>query len=417
MKIKGTAMNRICAALLVAFPLAAAAQEAPSWKFSGYGTVGLAHSDNRQADYLIDEFKPNGPGYTHAWSADVDSRLGLQLSGQFTPSLSAVVQVLAQQDENNSYRPELEWANVRWQPTPEFSLRAGRIVLPVFMMTDTRRIGYATPWVRPPVEMYAMVPVSHNDGVDASYRLEIGSAANTFQLAAGQWQHDFPTATGYGGGTAKAKRIVEFIDTFEQGPLLLRLGYGQAQLEIPQFSVARESLLAFGPLGEPLANRYLPPTMHLKYLGVGMTYDPGNWFVMGEWGRFQTKSLLGTKVAWYGSAGYRIGKFTPYVTYARASADSNTSDPGIPLAGLPPPVAAGAATINALLNMQLNLLPRQRTVSVGARWDFAKNAAFKVQYDHVDLDAGSTGTFGNVQPGFQPGGRVGIFSAVVDFVF
>ena len=26
-------------------------------------------------------------------------------------------------------------------------------------------------------------------------------------------------------------------------------------------------------------------------------------------------------------------------------------------------------------------------------------------------------TFGNIQPGFQPGGRVGIFSAVVDFVF
>jgi len=265
--------------------------------------------------------------------------------------------------------------------------------------------------------MYAMVPVSHNDGVDASYRLELGSAANTFQLTAGQWKHDFPTATGYGGGTAKARGIVDFVDTFEQGPLTLRLGIGQARLEIPQFSEARDAILAFGPLGAPLADRYLPPTMQLKYVGVGASYDPGNWFVMGEWGRFSSNSLLGTKVAWYGSAGYRIGKFTPYVTYARASADSNTSDPGIPLAGLPPPVAAGAAMLNAALNMELNLLPRQRTVSVGARWDFAKNAAFKVQYDHVDLDAGSTGTFGNIQPGFQPGGRVGIFSAVVDFVF
>jgi len=149
-------MNRRHAALLLALPLAAWAQEAPSWKFSGYGTVGVAHSDNRQADYLIDEFKPNGPGYTRSWSPDVDSRLGLQLSAQFTPTLSAVVQVLSKQDENNSYRPELEWANVRWQPTPEFSLRAGRIVLPVFMVTDTRWVGYSNPWVRPPVEMYAM---------------------------------------------------------------------------------------------------------------------------------------------------------------------------------------------------------------------------------------------------------------------
>jgi len=74
-------------------------------------------------------------------------------------------------------------------------------------------------------------------------------------------------------------------------------------------------------------------------------------------------------------------------------------------------------SVNGLLNQQLNLIPRQSTLSVGARWDFAKNAAFKVQYDHVNLDAGSTGTFGNFQPGFQPGGRAGIFSVVVDFVF
>ena len=87
-------MKRRYAALLLALPLVAWGQELPSWKFSGYGTVGLAHSDNNQADYLIDEFKPNGPGYTHAWSADVDTRLGLQFSAQFTPTVSAVVQVL-----------------------------------------------------------------------------------------------------------------------------------------------------------------------------------------------------------------------------------------------------------------------------------------------------------------------------------
>src|SRR4051794_21934574 len=107
-------MNRRYATLLLALPLAALAQEAPSWKFSGYGTVGAVHSDNREADYLVDAFKPNGPGYTHAWSTDVDTRLGLQLTGQITPALSMVVQVLAQQNAENSYRPAVEWANLRW---------------------------------------------------------------------------------------------------------------------------------------------------------------------------------------------------------------------------------------------------------------------------------------------------------------
>jgi hypothetical protein len=69
------------------------------------------------------------------------------------------------------------------------------------------------------------------------------------------------------------------------------------------------------------------------------------------------------------------------------------------------------------LNQQLNLLPRQNTFSAGVRWDFYKNAALKLQYDRVDIDPGSRGTFGNVQPGFQPGGQVQLFSAAVDFVF
>ena len=75
----------------------ARADDRSMFSFSGYGTVGIAHSSNGEADYLVDEFKPNGPGHTHEWSADVDTRLGLQGLAQFTPQLSAVVQVITQQ--------------------------------------------------------------------------------------------------------------------------------------------------------------------------------------------------------------------------------------------------------------------------------------------------------------------------------
>src|SRR5438105_13944045 len=121
----------------------AAAETAVS--FSGYGTVGAVHSDNDQGDYLVDAFKPNGPGASHSWSADVDSRFGAQVSAQFTPQISAVLQVLSQQRFDNSYRPTVEWANLKYDVTPDLSVRAGRVVLPVFMVTDSRRVGYANP--------------------------------------------------------------------------------------------------------------------------------------------------------------------------------------------------------------------------------------------------------------------------------
>lgn len=173
----------------------------------------------------------------------------------------------------------------------------------------------------------------------------------------------------------------------------------------------------FGPRGAELADRYGINDKRVSFLGFGATYDPGQWFVMGEWARFKTNSLLGDKVAWYASGGYRFGKVTPYLTYARIKADSPTSDPGLPVTGLPPDFAATAAFLNATLNAQLGLIPRQSTTSAGLRWDFWRNAALKLQYDRVDLAEGSRGTFGNVQPGFRRGGSVDVYSAAVDFLF
>jgi hypothetical protein len=59
----------------------------------------------------------------------------------------------------------------------------------------------------------------------------------------------------------------------------------------------------------------------------------------------------------------------------------------------------------------------QKTVSIGGRWDFARNAALKLQLDRTHLGAGSSGALINVQPGFQPGGKFTVFSAAIDFVF
>jgi len=62
----------------VAAAQAALAAAADDWwtgaiSFSGYGTFGVVRSSERNADYLVDAFKPTGPGFTHEWSPDVES--------------------------------------------------------------------------------------------------------------------------------------------------------------------------------------------------------------------------------------------------------------------------------------------------------------------------------------------------------
>jgi hypothetical protein len=87
------------------------------------------------------------------------------------------------------------------------------------------------------------------------------------------------------------------------------------------------------------------------------------------------------------------------------------------LAALPPYLAGAAAGLNAGLNVVLATVPVQNSLSVGARWDFAKSADLKVQFDQVRLHAGSPGTLINLQPGFRPGGKFNLFSATIDFVY
>jgi hypothetical protein len=408
----------VAAAVLAACGAAHADDDGPKLKLSGYGTIGVAHSDSRDADYLVDSFKPNGPGFTRAWNADTDSRLGLQASAELSPRLSAVLQVISQQRYDGSYRPTIEWANVKYSPVPDLSLRAGRIVLPVFMVTDSRRVGYANPWVRPPVELYSMVPVTSSDGVDASYRMTLSpSTSDTLEVTGGRSDAHFPPSQGLGTGTAEVRRIFAIANTLESGFATARLNYGQARLTIPEYRVFEDAFRQFGPAGAAIAERYGVDDKLVKFVGAGVSYDPGPWFAMAEWAQFDTHSIIGKKSAWYVSAGHRWNKFTPYVTYAKLNGLSNTSDPGIPLAGLPPPVAAAAGQLNAVLNSQLAVLPSQSTVSLGVRWDLLRSAALKLQYDRVALGSGSHGVFGNIQPGFEPGSTVHLISATFDFVF
>lgn len=395
----------------------AAFAQSPAWSFSGYGTLGVVRSGDDRADYLVDSFKPSGPGHTREWSPEVDSRLAGQATASFTPALSAVVQVIVQQRHDESWQPRVEWANVRWQAADDLSIRAGRMVLPVFMLTDTRRVGYAYPWVRPPVEMYSLVPVTTTDGFEASWQLAAGDTRTTLQLSTGRSDSSFPTASGFDAGRAEARDLAKIAAIVERGPLSVRADYGRATLTIAALEPFFDGFRAFGAAGEAIADRYAVRDRRVSFVGLGASYDPGPWFAMGEWARFDTRSILGKKEAWYASAGARFGKVTPYATWSRIRMLGERSHPGLPVAGLPAEAAALAAALNAALNRQLALGPMQGTVSVGLRWDAWRNASVKLQYDRVDVAAGSMGTFGNVQPGFESGPRVGIFSAAVDFVF
>jgi hypothetical protein len=63
-----------------------------------------------------------------------------------------VVQAVSYYNHAGNYEPELTWAFISYAPVPDMKVRAGRLGWDVYMLSDSRNVGYSYLWVRPPVD-------------------------------------------------------------------------------------------------------------------------------------------------------------------------------------------------------------------------------------------------------------------------
>jgi hypothetical protein len=384
----------------------------PAWSLSGFGTIGAVHSSERNADYTANVMRADGAGATRNWSPNVDSRLGAQLDLSLNRHWSAVLQVVSEQGLDNSYHPRVEWANVKYQATPELALRFGRIALPMFLTADYRKVGYIYPWVRPPVEGYGALPISSSDGVDATLRWSAGPVRNASQLFYGRDELAVPAPLH-----ASARNIVGLSNTADWGALSMRANVISAEVTTDIGAALFDAFEAFGAEGRAIARRYEIDHKHASIASIGVNYDPGRWFLMAEASRSRTDSLLGATRSAYASAGLRLGSFTPYLSMSRVRATSPTREAGLPVAGLPSALAAQVGELNGGLNLLLATIPQQTSQAAGLRWDLAANMALKLQYDRVTPHHGSRGTLINLTPAFRSGQTAHVTSVALDFVY
>lgn len=411
--VRGVGGVLVVAAALLVPDEATLAQESdrPSLSFNAYGTLGLVYSTEEHADFVENPLRPDGPGHSETLSPDVDSRLGGQVAAHLAKGLDVVFQVVAEQTVEDDYTPHLEWAYVRYDLTPDLSVRAGRTPVEAFLVSEFRKVSYANTWVRPPVELYGMVPVFSGEGIDLSWRSEPGDWTNTLQVSYGRSEGDFP------GGSAEASSVWGANNTLQRGALTLRVGAATGELDIDAFDPFMDAFRAFGPEGTALAEEYEVDATRYYFASAAAEYDPGPWFARGELGWGDFNSILGEKLAGYVSGGRRLGALTPYLTYSRVGALSRTSVEGLPLAGVPPERRESAAQLNSALNFVLQSTPIQQNLSLGARWDYRPGMALKLQLDLIDMLENSPGSFINTQPGFERGGSAQVVSLATGFVF
>lgn len=366
----------------------------PTYSFSGFGTAAAVHSNEKNADFTGSVFQPNGAGHTRSVTTNPDSKLGAQLNAAFNEKLSAVVQVVSQYQYDASFTPQLEWANVAYKPTTDLTLRAGRIALPAYLMSESRLVGYAHTWMRPPQEVYSILPLTSNDGVDISYRHALGSARNTVHAYYGTNK-----AKVAGGGTADAKVSWGLNSTLEMGSLTLRVAYSFLNEELTVDSLVP----LFSAMSPALREKYNISDMDTTTLALGVMYDPGDWFVMSEFVDYKGAAILSDSRSWYVAGGYRMGAFTPYLIHSRVKASIQ--------------LESNAGMLNGAINSTLYATsPTQTTSAVGLRYDVMKNVAVKAQYDRLKTGGNSNGRL-KAHPGYVSGSSQDVVSLGVDFVF
>lgn len=375
MKSKYPMVAAAVVAICGALPTQSWAGVEDKFTFSGFGTFGGVVTNEDEVDFRRDQ-QPDGANKTIDTGVDTD--LGVQLTFQANSWLSATVQGLAMKRLDHDKNMEIEWAFVKATPLPGLTVRAGRMAMPTFLVSDSRNVGYANTWLRAPTEVYGLALVPRLEGGDVTYSREVGSVRVTGTVLAG---HAVANAVG------------------QQFPMHDVLG-GNLQLQKGAFTIRA---------GHVAGDTQISPVELDKYTfnGIGVSYDKGNVLAQGEYVQRRSEHYYNTASAdgWYAMGGYRFGAFTPYATLASTKPHLSDSEP---------PSAFGMIS------------GKQQSFAAGVRWDATSFAALKFQVEHVDADGTNGISFNKPGPEIVPTlpnsmfisvDSVNVISATVDFVF
>ncbi|MGM0680095.1 MAG: hypothetical protein ACQESY_09550, partial [Pseudomonadota bacterium] len=94
-----------------------------------------------------------------------DNDIGLQFSTAVSDKVDMTVVLHAQGGADN-YDIDTQWAYASYHFNNELELRMGKYKGPFYMVSDYKDVGYAYPWVRPPLEVYSTNPIEALSGLD-----------------------------------------------------------------------------------------------------------------------------------------------------------------------------------------------------------------------------------------------------------
>lgn len=391
-------------------PLRAQTPDAERITLRGFGTLAATwqHSSNDDVEYRRFVGQPNG-----VRSGDIelspDSIAGAQIDLRFGGGFSATVQGLTRLRPDGDWHPEISQAYLRFSPDDSWVLRAGRLGYDIYLLAESRQVGYSYLAMRPATEVYGLLSNDSVDGADVTYTRRIGRGLVRARLFGGASANDVITAPRtnshveadvrgavldylYRGWTARAA----FVD-FRYDP-------------DPRFAPLAAALRMTGmPRATSIADGLAQDEFTSRGLQLSVVYDDGPLQAQVLYSRILSDSVSGPDVESASvQLGYRMRKWTPFVAYANSVDRDPIRDAGLPDFG-------ELAMLNAaVVQIQNGLRGTQHTTSAGVRYDFSSRVDFKLQVDRISIK--DSVLMMDRRPVRSPGDMT-VIAAGVDFVF
>lgn len=293
-----------------------------SYSFNGFGTIAagkVLSGDVADPDFVsyqcpcfITDYN-NGGIYQNndGWSIKEESRLGAQLNINFTDKLSLVTQVMARAVDSEF---SLEWAYLSYDITDKITVQAGRKRIPLYYYSEFQDVGFAYIWLRPPQTLYGWEASNYN-GANLRYTDSFADWSLTANIYAGsETVDDAPYNAIY--------------DTVPQDSKWDKIRGMDIELNRDWFTARLIYMTSENSTTErPDSDAFYSPPTDQTVLGLSLNADFGDWFILSEMNlnkrEDKADGLVVRSPASMLGVGYRMGNWTPFVSWSRFWDKSN----------------------------------------------------------------------------------------------
>ena len=376
----------IRAFIFATFLLISNSVSAEDAQWSSFGTLGITLADSDSYGYRTDISHENG-----VFSGDIDFRalslLGGQVEKSFNEEFDFVGQVVLRELNDPIMLDYVSMVFLRYKPSAKWSLKIGRLMPDLFMITEYRNINIAYTWANVPNETYGITPFKYIDGAEIVYSQRVPDGTLNLKFFAGQSQA-VATASKLYTEKIKLNDLFGLSLIYDQNNWNLQARYTQAALGdnkssniiTDQINLIPDFLW---PNKTSIINQLSTVDQKAKYLSLSGQKYWQNWLFNFELARISSESNLVTTLNnGYVSAAYQQNEHTYYAVFGKTSSDYyHFNEPGVNTSLFPQLIAA----INQTMNFYSS---NQQTISLGWRWDINPTIASKLQFNLTDIKAG-----------------------------